>query len=421
MKYLNSANLAELMNIMLANAIGNTTTEEGASEPGLIVKEDLSNFVDGGKVLSNALTVENFRNVATGMLEGVGRIVYENARALSPTRFGLITDTSEYLTLLEKVRITGIEFEESYVLDPNEGAGSSFEDMFHNHPLTFTVKVWNTKGVFRTKPYTITLEQMQSSVRNQAQYAQLIGEIFAIVERKYNSALRVAERAVVLGQAMNTCVYRNGVNCIDVLAEFKKETGVTLTTQTYKNSDEFKRWFYGFIEHIRMLMSEASTDYNAESNLIDTDDTELKMFFVEPFITSLKTISHYQQGTSFQNALDKAYKIPYIQNKHEPQKISVKPYDPDTVRTSGKHVTDVVINDVIGMMWDKRGTLIAADKIKTGSQVNQFDEWTNYVHNFTVRQMCDKGSNAILFVAHNANEDKDDLTTTAYIITEVSD
>ena len=73
MKILNSANLASLVNIMLKNARGTTTTTDGASAAGLIVAEDLSNIVDAGAELSNLLTVANFRNVITGMLEGVGK------------------------------------------------------------------------------------------------------------------------------------------------------------------------------------------------------------------------------------------------------------------------------------------------------------------------------------------------------------
>ena len=115
MKILTSSNVATLVNTMLKNARGTTTTTDGASADGLIVAEDLSNIVDGGKELSNSLTMENFKNVVTGMLEGVGRILYENAKLSTPSRFDIFIDVSEYMTVLEKVRISAIEFEESYM------------------------------------------------------------------------------------------------------------------------------------------------------------------------------------------------------------------------------------------------------------------------------------------------------------------
>lgn len=413
MKILTSANVAALVNTMLANARGTTTTTDGASAAGLIVAEDLSNLVDAGAELSGALTQANFRNVVTGMLEGVGKILYENAKLSSPSRFNLFIDESEYLTVIEKVRISAIEFEQSYIHATS--GGSSFADMFNNHPLTFTVKVWNTVGDYRTKPYTISMIQLASAARNPEEITRLLGQIYAVVEVTYYTAIREAEKRVVTNQAANCCMYRSGATVIDVLKAYKDATGETLTTATMNKSDDFKRWFYGFYEHLKMLMGEPSGNYNAETNLINTDSEDMREFLVEPFYTSLRTISVYQDGANFKDALSGATVIPFIQNINEPQKISVMPCETPVI-TSGKHVTNVTIENVLGMIWDRRGTFLTATRIETGFQDNNFDKWSNYVHNFSVREMCDKGSNAILLVAKDATG-----TNKAYTITEASD
>lgn len=413
MKILTSANVAALVNIMLDNARGTTTTTEGAPAAGLIVAEDLSNLVDAGAELSGTLTMANFRNVVTGMLEGVGKILYENAKLSTPSRFDLFIDESEYLTVIEKVRISAIEFEQSYIHATS--GGSSFADMFNNHPLTFTVKVWNTVGDYRTKPYTISLIQLASAARDPEELTRLLGQIYAVVEVTYYTAIREAEKRVIMNQAANCCMYRSGVTVIDVLKAYKDATGTTLTTATMNTSDDFKRWFYGFYSHIKMLMGEPSGNYNAEQNLINTDDEDMRAFLVEPFYTSLRTISVYQDGANFKDVLDGVTIVPFIQNINEPQKISIMPCETPVI-TSGKHVTNVAIENILGMLWDRRGTFLTATKIETGFQDNNFDKWTNYVHNFSVREMCDKGSNAVLFVAKDATG-----TNKAYTITEVSD
>jgi len=413
MKILTSANVAALVNTMLANARGTTTTTDGASADGLIVAEDLSNLVDAGAELSGTLTMANFRNVVTGMLEGVGKILYENAKLSTPSRFDLFIDESEYLTVIEKVRISAIEFEQSYIHATS--GGSSFADMFNNHPLTFTVKVWNTIGDYRTKPYTISMIQLASAARNPEELTRLLGQIYAVVEVTYYTAIREAEKRVIMNQAANCCMYRNGVTVIDVLKEYKDVTGTTLTTATMNTSDDFKRWFYGFYSHIKMLMGEPSGNYNSEQNLINTDGEDFRAFLVEPFYTSLRTISVYQDGANFKDALSDVKVIPFIQNINEPQKIAIMPCESPVI-TSGKHVTDVTIVNVLGMMWDRRGTFLTATKIETGFQENNYDKWTNYVHNFSVREMCDKGSNAVLLVAMDATG-----TNKAYTITEASD
>ncbi len=406
MKILNSSQLASLVNTMLKNSRGTTTTADGAEADGLIVSEDLSNLVDAGVELANNISALNLRNIVTGMLEGVGRILYENAKLTSPSRFDLFIDIDSYNTILEKVRISAIEFEESYVYATS--GGSSFEDMFNNHPLTFTVKVWNSIGSYRTKPFTISEIQLASSARNPEELIRLIGQIYAVVERTYYKALREGEKRVVNNQAANCCMYRNGINCIDVLEEYRKKTGVSLTRDQMANSDEFKRWFYGFYKHYKMLMGEETGNFNAENNLINTDDEDRRAFMLEPFVTSLRTISHYEDGAYFKDALDGVTEIPFIQNVNEPDKISIVPVEPP----EGSGITGIEISDIIGMLWDKRGTMLSASRIEAGSQPNNFDKWENYVNNFTVREMCDKGSNAILFVAHDASGVTKAYTTT---------
>lgn len=414
MKILTSSNVASLVNLMLRNARGTTTASgDGATSDGLIVAEDLNNLVDGGETLSNSLTMENFRNVITGMLEGVGKILYENAKLSSPSRFDLYVDNPEFMTVIEKVRISAIEFEQSYLYATS--GGSSFADMFNNHPLTFTVKVWNSIAAYRTKPFTISLTQLKSACMNPDELTRLIGQIYAVVETTYYTAIREAEKRVIMNQIANCAMYNSGVLVVDLLKVYKDATGTTLTTTTYKDSDAFKRWFYGYFEHIKMLMGEVSGNYNTEKNLINTDKEDMRAFLLEPFYTSLRTISVYQDGAYFKDALDGVKVIPFIQNINEPDKISVMPVDPPTL-TTGKHVTNVAVENIVGMIWDKRGTLVTATKIEAGTQHNDFDKWDNYVNNFSVRELCDKGSNAIVFAVKDATG-----TNKAYAITEESD
>lgn len=402
MKILTSANVASLVNLMYRNATGTTTAAgDGATSDGLIAKEDLSNLVEAGETLSNSITVENLRNVVTGMLEGVGKILYENAKLTTPSRFDIFINYNEFMTVIEKVRISAIEFEQSYMYATS--GGSSFADMFNNHPLTFSVKVWNSIATYRTKPFTISAKQLKSACMNPEELTRLIGEIYAVVETTYYMAIREAEKRVIINQIANCAMYNGGALIIDVLKVYKDATGTTLTTTTYKDSDAFKRWFYGYFDHMKMLMSEVSGNYNTEKNLINTDKEDFRAFLVEPFYTSLRTISVYQDGAYFKDALDGVKVIPFVQNINEPDKIHVMPCgDNLPVITTGKHITGVKVENIIGMMWDKRGTLVTATDIEAGAQNNDFDKWTNYVNNFSVREMCDKGSNAIVFVVKDA-------------------
>lgn len=162
-------------------------------------------------------------------------------------------------------------------------------------------------------------------------------------------------------------------------------------------------------------MGEISGNYNTEGNLINTDDEDMRAFLLEPFMTSLRTISVYQENANFKDALDGVKEIPFIQNINEPDKINVLPVDPPII-TAGKHVDYVTVENIVGMIWDKRGTLVTATDIEAGVQHNDFDKWDNYVNNFSVRELCDKGSNAIVFVVKDATG-----TNKAFNVHEASD
>lgn len=413
MKHITSANIAEVVNVLLANTYGTTTTEQGAQAAGLIVTEDLNNLVDAGELIADNLNASTFVNAATGMVESVGRIFYEYVKKQSPSRFNLAVSVDEFETMVEKVRFSSVDFEE--VHDYDSSGSSSFDDMYGMHPLQFTVKVYNTQGEYRTKPITISPKQLKSSVRNAQELERLIGSIFDSLRAKYMTALREAEKRIVFAQMANTALYKSGANVIDLLEAYKQDKGITLTAETWKNSDDFKRWCNGYFTKIKMLMAEPSPDYNSESNLIETDSEDFRAFVVEPFYTNIHTISHLEEGANFKNALTDAVTIPFIQNKHEPLKVDCVPVQPP-VLTPQKHVTRVQFNNVVAAFWDKRGTMYASSAPETRAVENKYEDWTNYIHKFYLREMCDKGDNMIVFVINDASG-----TDKAYTITEESD
>ena len=140
-----SSKTASLVNVTLKNLTGTTTTTDGATADGLTVAEDLSNFVQCGQAMANALTNEPklFYNAVTKMLETVGTIYYELATSegIDINAYDLMVSSDEFACLREKVRIDEKDFEASFVLD--EDYSSSFDDLFKKHPKSrICVLVW---------------------------------------------------------------------------------------------------------------------------------------------------------------------------------------------------------------------------------------------------------------------------------------
>lgn len=407
-----SANVAALMNLALANVTGTTTTTDGATSDGLICTEDLSNFVQCGMKVANSLTIDNFINTITGMLETVGAIYFENLSAedYDENLFGLRVNATEFAILREKVRIDHTKFEAAFVDDAS--ASSTFNDLFGKHPMTFEVKIWGNKGFYRTKPFTISFEMYKTSVQNITAYNELIAEMWAVIDAVVKIAISESPMFLVRQQAANACLKRASVRVVDLAYLFAQDGG----TFTSTDDPAFAKWFVKWQRHLKKVMRKATNKFNGvASRMIDTPERYMKSFLLDTFYDNINAgLSGVYHDDKIGN-IDDYELLPYIQNVNEPDKIDVKPANPP-VLTLGKHVTRVQISNVVGMIWDKRGTFWTMEYRDVADNPNRFDKHVNYISTVGAQHCVDEDSNVILFTV----KDKTGATV-AYTITEESD
>ena len=249
---------AEVINAAIENLQGTTTTDEGAISDGLIIKEDLSNVVQAGQLIANELTVDNFVNSVTNMLETVGRIYYETLTAddYDEDLFSLQVDKTEFACLREKVRIDQTKFEASFVLDEN--SSSTFSDLFGKHPFSFKVKVWGNKGFYRTKPFTISYEMYKTSVQNSNGWNELIARMWGVIDAIVEIALTESPWFLVRQQMANAAMYRSGIRVMNLEDLYESETGGTFTAA---NDPAFAKWFVKWQRHLRKIMRKATNKF----------------------------------------------------------------------------------------------------------------------------------------------------------------
>lgn len=405
---------AEVVNAAIENLQGTTTTEEGASAAGLIIKEDLSNIVQAGQLMANTLTVENFINSCTNMLETVGRIYFETLTAedYDENIFDLQVDKTEFACLREKVRIDQTKFEASFVLD--ETYSSSFNDLFGKHPFTFKVKVWGNKGFYRTKPFTISYEMYKTSVQSITGFNELIARMWAVIDAIVDIALTESPWFLVRQQMGNAALYRSAARVYVLEDLYETETGETFSKA---NDPKFAAWFVKFQRHLRKIMRKATTKYcGASVPPINTPSRYERKFVLDTFYDDINAgLSGIYHDDKIGN-IDDYELVPYIQNVNEPNKLDIVPANPP-VLTVGKHVTRVQAANVVGMIWDRRGTFYNLEYKKTANNPNTFDDHVNYISTVGAQHCVDEDSNVVVFVLSAASG----YTTNGFKITEESD
>ena len=397
-----SSKTATLINRTLKNLAGTTTTTDGASADGLTISEDLSNFVQCGQTMYNALvnTPSLFYNAVTNMLETVADIYFElmSAEGYDVDAYDLKVSRGEFACLKEKVRIAPEDFEAAFVLDGASGDShsSTFADLFQKHPFTFNVKVWGNKGIYRTKPFTISYELFKTSVQSIAGYERLVAAMWSTVDAVMEIAMSESPYFLIRQQIANAALYRSGVRVVNLCAAYKAETG-----NDYAATDDpsFAAWFVRRQRYDRMKMRKVSNLFSGKATIkMNTPERLEKKFLIQDFYDLINTgLAGVYHDNKIGNIDD--YKLePYIQNINEPRTLNVVPANAPVI-TSGKHVTGVTFSGtIVGMIWDKRGTFWNTEYKRVASNVNEFDDHVNYISTVAAQHCVDEDSNVIVYV-----------------------
>jgi len=394
-----SAQTAAVINSAVSNFTGSQNNGDGTyTDVPLVVTEDLSNIVQVGQTVSNQLTSENFINSVTNMLETVGRIYFETltTEGIDKDTFGLQVDSTEFAILREKVRIDHTLFEASFVLDEN--ASSTFNDLFGKHPFSFKVKVWGNRGFYRTKPFTISYEMYKTSVQSRNGWDELISRMWSVIDAIVDIALRESPWFLIRQQMVNAELYRrsngHGVRVIELSKRFTADTGKAFTSE---DDPEFSAWFVKFQRHLVKVLRLPTTNFcGANVPPINTPERYEKKFLVDTFYDSInKGLSGIYHDNKIGN-IDDYTLVPFVQNVNEPRSLDITPANPP-VLTVGSTVTNVKGENIVGMIWDRRGTFYTLDYRKVASNANTFDDHVNYISTVGAQHNVDEDSNIIVF------------------------
>ena len=135
---MNYKQIGEILNDVYGSIIGE----------GELIKEDLSNIVEVGKVItSNSTFDDNFDNLVKKLVDKVGKTI-EHTDTLEARHLPIYRDSWEYGSILEKIRVEAPETEEErYIGEKRSGETStpSGKQVNTNKGTTYdTYRDWET-------------------------------------------------------------------------------------------------------------------------------------------------------------------------------------------------------------------------------------------------------------------------------------
>lgn len=263
---------------------------EGETHSSPLFAEDLSNFVDvGSKIYATTEWQNHYDNYWGSIIDKIGKtIVVDKEYESNAPR--LEVDESEYGSVLEKVRVGEVEFENNPAWDlvnskhkDNPDAWIKFNYMVYN-PVELKSTYWNSKRSMMCE-WSWAGKQLKEAVLSK----NVLMRIFSAIENKIRTKMRIETDALKMRLINNI----NAVNiyygrAINLLTKYKDATGdTTLTANHALTSKEFLRFCVVELKKWKKFMGIASKNLNTKSEFNWTQGSSLRMVAITDFDSAL--------------------------------------------------------------------------------------------------------------------------------------
>ena len=377
----------EFVNAATGEALG--TTE--------LVKEDLSNIVDVGRAIENAVAYDKYVNA---LVNRIGKTIFVN-RIYEGSAPSVMMDGWEYGSVLQKVSTGLPKATENETWELQDGA--SYDPNIFYAPAKVEVKFYNKYITFEID-MSFTEVQLKASFLNATEMNGFISMLYTSVENSMTVKLDELIRRTINNMIGET-VYddygatplneKSGVKAINVLKLFNtaysKEYNIT---QAFRDP-EFFRFAAYIIKLTHDRMRTMSTVYNAGNQPRFTPKDLAHIVLLADFASGADV---YLQSSTFHNeltALPTAETVAYWQGSGT--EFALDDVSKIDIKTSSNH--DVAVTGILGVMFDRWALGVANIERKVTSNYNSRAEFFTNFYKYKAGYFNDLNENFVVFFA----------------------
>ena len=340
---------------------------------------------------------------------------------------GLKADSIRFGNMVRKISI--VEKESPFETDEREPLtdGQSVDMFKINKPKAVQVN-WYGENVYQ-KHVTIYKDQLDVAFSSEAEFAKFIAGVYRDIQNKINKVHEEEARAT-LANMIGAKVLSDTENVFYLFDLYAADTGVTLTTATYKdpaNYPDYCKWVFGFINTISDLMEEYSNLFHINitnvGDVVDfTPKTKQKMYLFAPDINQISArIYSSIFSPEFIKYVD-FEKVNFWQNIKDRQKIMVTP---SYQRKSDGHAVvaenSITVDNIFGVIFDEDACgFTTVNEWSAPSPFNSAGGYQNIYYHFTNRPVCNMMKNFCVFINGSAPAGVNANTRTAEAVKSAS-
>ena len=378
-------------------------------EDGSIAPLDDSKLVDVGKALEN---IENgVENFAKSLLDQLAKM-YVVSDAYKNDLPDIFVDSFEWGGFIEVVN-----FDLATVIDDpmfNLIDGQSYADEEHTfYRPKVNVKIFDERKSIAI-PWSIAREQMMSAFNGIEQMNSFISGLNVNIENTYNIILEtychilVSTAVAISDKATHTSVH--------LVTEYNAETGNTETDpNVILNTDEnFLMWVSKRIKDIKRNIKKMSRAYNDGTvntfTPVDKDRTLLIGKFVDAIKFGLRADTYHTDEVGFGDYKELAFWQGHYTAGDDTQSAPVPEKDftfencttiaikGDANNKLGIGTNDVTINNVVGLIYDKRGIGLCPYKTKVTASYTASADFTTYWRHILLNYIINSNFNIVALI-----------------------
>ena len=386
MKY---AQIATLMNSVFGELIGSDA----------IFAEDLSNVVDLGRTITSSTDWgDNFDKYVGKIIDKVGRVIIWD-RVYSGDDLGLLRESWEYGSILEKIRVEVGDFVDNPVWQLPDTPSPDFSALFDfDSPAEVTAKYYNNKTTFALE-ICITREQAESAFRSASDLARFIGSI----ENRIRTKMEISKEALAYRCEANLIIEKvkagNGVR--NMLLEYIDFSGdSTIDENNYLGNIEFLRYVYQRARIDRALLRKANRLFNVDGYTTFTPGDRLNVYALADFAGAMEAVLRSQTYHDEFVALDGYREVPYWQAIGTGDLETRATINAIPASESGElSPTAYKQRGIIFVMQDRDAAMICCEAQPVDSLYNPKGRFYKYFYRHDASYYNDLAENCIIYTA----------------------
>ena len=350
-----------------------------------LVNEDLSNVVDVGTEIFNAVSVDNY---VKALVNRIGKTVFVN-RKYSGRVPSVVMDSWEFGSVLQKISsdLPEATENESWELEN----GESYDPNIFYKP-SVSAKFFNSKVTFEI-PLSFTEKQVKESFNNSNELNAFLSMLYNSVEK----SMTVKTDSLVMRTINNMIAQtHNAKKSVNLLALYNDATDEELTADKAIYSPDFLRFASLQIALYADRLGTMSTLFNIGGKERFTAKEDLHIVLLSEFAKGAET---YLESDTFHNEmvkLPKAETVPYWQGSGtdfdfaKTSKINVKIKDGDTTKT-------IEVGGILGVMFDRDALGISNLDRRVTTNYNPKAEFFTNWYKFDCSYYNDLNENFVMF------------------------